>query len=405
MMRRTIPLFSGPYSRMMDLGGVPMSKVKGDAFQGSLLRNLKVRGVLLDFHLVSIDKDQAAAAAAAAAAASSSSSSSSSKASPSSPPTSSASSAFMQALNPLKTAAPPPSSAPSSVSSAVTDLAALLGVKLGSTATFGSPLSANKDDLSLLGVERPSNKSAAWSLELGEALQERGVATGGGETADTTTLVKREGGSIPLAAADAAGKSAFKQSQSSLLKDDVRLKYGAALQKKGIGVSGLVDAVVGPAAGAKGSKVGDSSFHLGARAMAMRQDEQDASEGDSAGRWMVANGMGTLMNFIGDRSMKVGLVSSDKRHMGKSTVVEMDKYVYQLGHHSFHFVGRELPPEKGKGGDDKNAETIKAAIDSMKGEGNHAIELGPQHVMVVSDRDDLLKAARNVGESCCCVVV
>lgn len=371
MLRRTLPVctgLGGSYSRMMDLGGVPISKVKGDAYKGSLLKNLKVRGILLDFHLVRTGKGQAA----------------SEPGKPSS--TSSSSSSFMQALNPLKAAVSSLSSPspPSPVASVVSDFAALLKVQLGSTATFANP-SAASDDLSLLGVERPRRERPASPPP---AQQEDPIYT-------TST---RPNSSL-LAVAEAEGAAAFKLTQASKSSsvEDVRLKYGSKLLKKGVGLSGLesvVNADSTTTSGGKGAKAGDASFHLSARAMALRIDDAEATAGESSGRWMVANGMGTFMNFVSDRALKVGLVASDKRHEGKLTVEEMDAYVKQLGHHEFHYVGRDISDK----GDDKNAESIVQAINKMKGEGEHVIELGPQHLMVVSDRDDLLKAARNVGK-------
>jgi hypothetical protein len=164
--------------------------------------------------------------------------------------------------------------------------------------------------------------------------------------------------------------------QSTSYSSDIRAKYAAKLKNKGEGLG------VGGIDRAKQEieetlTKGDAAGHLAARAMLSQQ-----SAGET--KWMALTGTGNLLNYISNRTMKVALVPLPKDERSAVIKSRMEEFAKQLPHVSF-----DLMISKG----DEAGEILQQV--------QAAFKLDPVVTMVVSDRDDYLRAARDAGWITC----
>jgi hypothetical protein len=149
--------------------------------------------------------------------------------------------------------------------------------------------------------------------------------------------------------------------------EDVRSKYAAKLQR----VTGdLVDI------SSREAPQGDAAMLLAAKKM--------TTTPASPTRWMAQTGTGQLLDYITHRSMKIVLLPSSVAN--KQEEDEMLGLTKQLTDVVFDriFKGR---------GEMNKSDVVKDTLDGLK--------LEAHHVLIVSDRDDYLKAARDAGMVTC----
>lgn len=174
-------------------------------------------------------------------------------------------------------------------------------------------------------------------------------------------------------------KAAEKET-NPLLRFDVRAKYAARLAQKGIGLAGF-DRTKQQLEEEKTNSRGDAAGHLAARNMAI-------SEPTVAGdKWMALTGTGSLLQYLTQRSMKICLLPNPKT-FDLATTEEgdrMEQMKAQLNDVNFHSLIKT-----GSDAEHVLQTTVRAlALDS------------PLRILVVSDRDDYIRAAKESGLVTC----
>lgn len=179
---------------------------------------------------------------------------------------------------------------------------------------------------------------------------------------------------------------------------DIRSKYAAKLRDK---ISGGVAGIESANADKDDMiKHGDAAMHLAARNL---MASEGMAESSSSSRWFATTGVGKLLSFLSNRSMQIALLplpstqSNPQTNEGvNQTKEEMESLTKQLPNVNFHLLvpdGRR----RGEVGIERNDD---AAVDILKNVLSK-IEIPPLKFLVVSDRDDYLKAARDSGMFTC----
>jgi hypothetical protein len=167
-------------------------------------------------------------------------------------------------------------------------------------------------------------------------------------------------------------KPKTKEAPMPYYSSDIRAKYADKLKSRG-GLAGVDHA---KRELENTLRKGDAAGHLAARGAAVSQ-----SAGES--KWMALTGTGNLLTFISNRSMKLALLPvprQDKPQVGK----RMQEFTRQLPQVSF-----DLLIDKG----DDATEILKLMTKKF--------EMDPIATIVVSDRDDYLRAAKDEGMVAC----
>lgn len=156
---------------------------------------------------------------------------------------------------------------------------------------------------------------------------------------------------------------------------DVRAKYADKLKARGTGLAGVNRAKQQVA---DTLQRGDAAGHLAARAAAVSQTTAET-------KWMALTGTGTLLMYITNRSMKIALLPpKPSAQVDLKLAKQMQDFTKQLSLVSF-----DLLIEKGEN-----------VVDILK-ELQHEFGIDPVATMVVSDKDDYLKAAKDEGMISC----
>ena len=186
---------------------------------------------------------------------------------------------------------------------------------------------------------------------------------------------------------------------------DIRMKYATKLRNKiDGGVAGLE---LANSAKENTMKRGDASIHLAARDLlssgAMGGGE---ASNPSSTRWLATTGVGKLLSFLSSRSMQIALLPlpSTSSHPQtdadvKRTSQEMESLTKQLPNVQFDLLvpdGRRRGEERTDRSNDNTAEDVLRNRVLTKIQDIPALKF-----MVVSDRDDYLKAARDNGMFSC----
>lgn len=207
------------------------------------------------------------------------------------------------------------------------------------------------------------------------------------------------------------GSSDKKEKESMMKKDhssshlDVRMKYAAKLRSKIDG--GFAGLELANSAKENTMKRGDASLHLVARDL-ISSGTMGGGElsNPSSTRWLATTGVGKLLSFLSSRSIQIALLPlpSTSSHPQSDadverTTQEMETIAKQLPNVQFDlFVsdGRRRGEEKTERSNDDTAEDVlrNRVLRKMQ-------DVPPLKFMVVSDRDDYLKAARNNGMFTC----
>lgn len=167
-----------------------------------------------------------------------------------------------------------------------------------------------------------------------------------------------------------------KKPQSPLFGSDIRNKYAAKLQKVG-----QSSASVDRSKEELLDHQGDAAFHVAARAHAVQE---------SSTSWMAGTGTGRLLGYLSSRNMKVILIPKPIREPATSATDEynverkhMEDLVKQL-HNKIAF--HRVIFQDGSMTSSKIVQAIQAKLPTAL-----------NRCLLVSDRDDLLRAAKDVG--------
>lgn len=343
--RPTRLVLRGRYSSMMDLGGVAAADVKGGGKLINAGKNSKIQAVALDFDLLirNLDAQRAQQQAAAAAAGGSLPSARTIAAQKASANNSNAG---------IETAAP---------NAIIADMAKLLNVDLGGT--IGRKKEEDEDDLSRLtsaGAASSRRPSAPPDFrpeedEIGSHI----LSKLPNPSTTTTTSTKAP----PV--------------------NDPRAKYANKLRKRLDG--GLAGIETMKVQQEEALQRGDAAGHWAARKIAAAQPAAGSTKGS---KWLAATGTGNLLVYLTNRSMKIALLPVPDNADGESNDAaarRMDEMEAQLPQVRFDLLVKDgrLSPS-----DILGRVQDKAGVPS----GN---------LLVVSDRDDFLREAKEKGFYTC----
>ncbi|GKY98009.1 hypothetical protein MPSEU_000759000 [Mayamaea pseudoterrestris] len=171
---------------------------------------------------------------------------------------------------------------------------------------------------------------------------------------------------------------------------DIRSKYAAKLAQKGASPS---------TSAASDSSRGDASFHLAARAAAVAETSSSPA---SNHKWLAQTGTGALLQYLTKRSIFLALlpkpVDSDETAAALS-FRDMQDFANQI---KSTVVIDVLTQHKGAGDKENQRQQLSSSssiaqqlLQSTLHDLNYAKE--PSKVLMVSDRDDYLKAAKNLS--------
>jgi hypothetical protein len=170
-----------------------------------------------------------------------------------------------------------------------------------------------------------------------------------------------------------------KQIKHTSIKDaassDIRAKYAAKLSKKIQG--GLSGVALAKYQTETDLKKGDAAGHMAYRKIAAAEPV--------ARRWMAMTGTGHLLQFLTQRSMKIALLPRPVEEIDLQEGERMEDMKSQL-----FDVGFDLLCKDGTLG---SKMVIANSLESL--------HLDPTNVLLVSDRDDYLRAAKDCGMVTC----
>lgn len=167
-----------------------------------------------------------------------------------------------------------------------------------------------------------------------------------------------------------------KINKNPLAGSDIRNKYASKLRHRVEGgVAGLESAKQRQA---DALVKGDAAGHLAARTVAMNQ-------GNTETKWMAMTGTGTLLQYISNRSMKIALLPVPSNSHAEIEGKRMREFAKQLPNVEFNVV----------------LQNGEAASDVLTNLLEELSTLDPPTTMVVSDRDDYLRFAKDSGMTTC----
>eukprot|EP00523_Entomoneis_sp_CCMP467_P014223 CAMPEP_0168790276 /NCGR_PEP_ID=MMETSP0725-20121227/13312_1 /TAXON_ID=265536 /ORGANISM="Amphiprora sp., Strain CCMP467" /LENGTH=352 /DNA_ID=CAMNT_0008840667 /DNA_START=726 /DNA_END=1784 /DNA_ORIENTATION=- len=174
-------------------------------------------------------------------------------------------------------------------------------------------------------------------------------------------------------------KSTEKKSQtkSDLFSNDIRSKYADKLQKKGMG--GITGVDIAKQQVEETMQRGDAGGHLAARKIAM-------AEGTSAKKWLALSGTGQVLRYLTQRSMKIILLPQPVKEINPQEGTQMEDLSKQLNDVVFDVLVKD--------GSLGVAATIGTILKKVQ-------PMDPNLLLVVSDRDDYLKSAKEAGMTTC----
>ena len=273
-MFRTLILL-GRYSKMMDLGGKPLSEGNrklAKSLTRSLSRKLAVRGILFDYNVITNVAPESAVA------------------------------------EPEEGEVEKEETVSFRLPAHVADMAAVLGVNV----------SATGDGVSLGKVEDDDKDGKAPPLTREE--EEEEVAA------------------LDLSRPRGLKKDMMKNGPSDVVPgaDDIRAKYMAKLKaKRGIDASQILGTP--GKVGSTASSEQDSTFHLSLRSSIVSSEKDSEPNKYASGRWLPVSGMGKLLQYVCSRSIKVGIMSGWPL-LPSYKAGDVMEYQRQLGMVDFDFV-------------------------------------------------------------------
>lgn len=184
---------------------------------------------------------------------------------------------------------------------------------------------------------------------------------------------------------------------------DIRTKYAAKLRNKiDGGVAGLELANSEKEAT---MKRGDASIHLAARNLISSGGMGGDETNPSSTRWLATTGAGKLLSFLSSRSIQIALLPlpSTSSHPQtdsdvKRTYNDMESLTKQLPNVQFDLL---VPDGRRRGEEKTDRSNDHTAGDVLQNVLTKLQDVPPLKCMVVSDRDDYLTAARDIGMFTC----
>jgi hypothetical protein len=177
---------------------------------------------------------------------------------------------------------------------------------------------------------------------------------------------------------------------------DIRSKYSQKLRNKIEG--GVAGLDLANFAKENNLKRGDASMHLAARNIISA--EGAAGSSTSSSRWLAATGVGKLLSFVDGRSMQIVLLPLPSTPLipqsdedVKRTFEEMTNLTKQLPNVNFDLLiadGRRRNQIGAEGQNDAAQDVLLNVLSKMD-------DVDPIQFVIVSDRDDYLGAARDLG--------
>ena len=165
-----------------------------------------------------------------------------------------------------------------------------------------------------------------------------------------------------------------KQSNNPLAGADIRNKYASKLRNRG-GVAGIE---LAKQEAENFLTKGDAAGHLAARAIAANQGNTETP------KWMASTGTGSLLQYVSNRSMKIALLPLPDNGKVDRQGQRMEEFTKQIPQVTFDVLLT--------GGED-----VSKILKDMLGK----LSLDPLSCMVISDRDDYLRNAKEVGMTTC----
>ena len=177
---------------------------------------------------------------------------------------------------------------------------------------------------------------------------------------------------------------------------DIRSKYASKLRNKIDGGVAGIDLMKYEKE--EGMKRGDASLHLGAKALLSTIEDAEGANVSSS-RWLATTGVGKLLSFLTSRSMQIVLLpipstETNPQYDSDATrnLDEMTALTKQLPHVHFDLL---ISDGRGRNKDSNNAtEDILSNVQST-------LDIPPLQYLLVSDRDDYLRTARQEGMFTC----
>jgi hypothetical protein len=327
------------FSRMLDMGGAPSAMHdKSSSIKIQTSKNCKVQAICFDFEVLTSSLDATNEASASSSAASTSSTTSTFSSDTASP-----------LIQPVKPDI-----------NMIQQVASLLNVKVegvsGGVKKSIVDDDSSDEDLSLLTGERKKVKQARSSSSSSNNLG-------------------------PLA-------------------PDIRQKYANKLFSRGV-EGGVASVELFKHQVQETLKRGDAAGHLAARKMVAAEPvgSSSSSKSSSGNRWMAQTGTGALLQYLSQRSLKLGLLPRpglDSVNTIKQQGERMKNFQRQLPDVTFDvmMLDQNDGHDVGSGLSTLDAQTTVAnTLEQLK--------LQPELVLLVSDRDDYLKAAKEAGMVTC----
>ena len=235
------------------------------------------------------------------------------------------------------------------------------------------------------------------------------VQLGGGESSSNkSTKQAKEDGLLSAILGSANTTSEPKKQNDNTKKGsnkapphmDVRSKYAKKLRNRIEG--GVAGLELAQSEKDDTLKRGDASLHLAARNLI--SDGLGAELNPSSPKWLATTGVGKLLSFLSGRSLKIVLLPIPSTQVRpqtdsnvKQTTEEMERLTRQLSHINFDLLVSDGRNRKGVQLDNIDKCNQDAAQDVMKYVTTEIDDIEPIKFVVVSDRDDYLKAARDSG--------
>lgn len=167
-------------------------------------------------------------------------------------------------------------------------------------------------------------------------------------------------------------------SKSSAVGQDIRAKYAAKLK------GGLAGIELAKSQVEDTSKGGDASGHLAAREMAIRDTAASPT------KWMALTGTGKLLSYLTHRSIRIALLPNPRLQELERQKTEL-KYMTDFSTQLKQIVVDAVVEFDNS----RNIESIiqKGVLDELN--------IHPNKIMLVSDKDEYLKVAKDLGMITC----
>ena len=162
---------------------------------------------------------------------------------------------------------------------------------------------------------------------------------------------------------------------------DIRMKYADKLSKRGV-KGGLAEVELAKHQVEDTLKRGDAGGHFAARKIAA------ANPVSRQQSWMALTGTGALLQYLTQRSIQIALLPRPADSLNEDKGERMEDFKRQLSDVVFSQLVKD-----GRPGADK---LVNIALEKLK--------LDPTVVLLVSDRDDYLRAAKEASMMTCRIV-